>query len=102
MAQQQLATSTRSRRRRSWTVFGGASTVALGACLVAAFRSSGTTGAGLALMGGLIVVGIAAALMQAALAPFPDEVATRRGSSFEGGGFDGGSDGGGGGGDGGF
>ncbi|MCP3422454.1 hypothetical protein [Nocardioides pinisoli] len=97
MAQQQLASSTRSRHRRSWAVFGGASTVALGACLVAAFRSNGTTGAGLALMGGLIVVGIAAALMQAALAPFPEEVATRRASSFEGGGSDGG-----GGGDGGF
>lgn len=103
MAQQELASGARSRHRRSWAVFGGASTVVLGACVLAALRSSGTTGAGLALMGGLIVVGIAAALMQAILSPFPEEGAGRRGtgSGFEGGGFDGGSDGGGGG-DGGF
>lgn len=107
MAQQELASGTRSRHPRSWAVFGGASTVALGACVLAAFRSGGTTGAGLALMGGLIVVGIAAALVHAILSPFPEDGASRRRSGFEGGGFDGGSDGGsdgggGSGGDGGF
>ena len=70
--------------------------VVLCALVLAALRSSGTTGAGLALMGGLIVVGIAAALMHAILVPFPEEGVGRRstGSGFEDGGFDGGSDGG--------
>jgi hypothetical protein len=99
MDQRGLTRTSPSRHRRAWPVFAGVSTTVLGACVVATYRSSGTTGAGLLLLGGLIVVGIAAALMYAIVSPFPQEGGNQHamGAGWDGGGFDGGSDGGGGG-----
>ena len=76
-----------------WAVSGAAVT----ACFLVALRSSGTTGAGLVLLGGLIVVGIAASLMASIVSPAPDQLAGGHGmgGGFEGGGFDGGGGGGG-------
>ncbi|HSU02021.1 MAG TPA: hypothetical protein VLK03_05685 [Nocardioides sp.] len=106
MSVQSLPSAATSRRRRAWTIFWAVSGAAVSLCFVAALRSSGTTGAGLALVGGLIVVGIAASLMASIVSAAPDQLTGRHGT---GGGFDGGSgsggfggggfDGGGGGGD---
>lgn len=71
--------------------------LALGACVFAALATGSRTNVGLALLGGLIVVGIAAALMDSIVSPSPDQLAGRRvpyGSRGQEGGF-GGSDGGG-------
>jgi hypothetical protein len=59
----------------------------LGAWFFATLRSSGATSAGLVLIGGVIVVGIAAALMSSVVSPLPDQLA---GGQRTRGGFDGG------------
>ena len=59
---------------------------------MATLRASNTTSAGLVLLGGLIVVGIAAALMYSIVSPLPEHAGSRHGM---GGGFDGGGVGGG-------
>jgi len=86
--------------RLCWALFWAASAVALVACAVAAETSGHGSEAPLAVLGGLIVVGIAAALLVSILAPYPDGVDTygSRGTGaggFGGGGFDGGGFGGG-------
>lgn len=83
---------TTSRSRLSWSIFGGVSAVALGICFFATLHTSGTTNAGLVLMGGLIVVAIAAALMQSIVSPYPEHGGSAHGM---GGGFASGGDGGG-------
>jgi hypothetical protein len=97
MSVKPFGSATASRRRRSWLIFWAVSAVALGTCFVATLRSSGTTGAGLVLMGGLIVVGIAAALVASIVSSLPDQLAGGRGmggglesGGSGGGGFDGG------------
>ena len=96
MYDRHLTSGTTSRHRRLWSIFGGVSTVVLGTCLFATLQSSGTTSAGVVLLGGLIVVSIAAALMYSIVSPFPEEGGSRHGmgGGFEGGGFDGGGGGG--------
>ncbi|GAA5134682.1 hypothetical protein GCM10023339_71560 [Alloalcanivorax gelatiniphagus] len=92
-------TSRAARRRRSWTIFGVVSTLALAAAVVETLRTSTATQAGLVLMGGLIVVGIGAALMHAIVSPYPEATRGRyMGAGFYGGDGGGGFDGGGGGG----
>lgn len=90
-------------RRRSWLVFAALAAFALGAVVVATYRATGTTGAGMALLGGVIVVGLAAAMMDAIASPATREgIGPRAAGGFDGGGgyagYDGGGDGGGGGG----
>jgi hypothetical protein len=75
----------------SWSIFCGVSTVVLGTCFFATLRTSGSTSAGLVLLGGLIGIGIAAALMYSIVSPLPEH----GGSRHMGGGFDGGGGGGG-------
>ncbi|WP_297626040.1 hypothetical protein [Nocardioides sp.] len=62
----------------------------MGTCFLAALRSSGTTSAGLVLMGGFIAVGIAAALMYSIISPSPDQLESsqRMRGGFDGGGVD--------------
>jgi hypothetical protein len=71
-----------------WSIFCAVSAAVVGTCFFVTLRSSGTTGAGLVLLGGFIVVGIAAALMYSIVSPFPDQLGSTRGtgSGFEGGG----------------
>ncbi|MBD3947880.1 hypothetical protein [Nocardioides ganghwensis] len=81
--------TTRARRqRRPWSIFGAVSAAVLGACVVATVRSSGAADAGVVLLGGLIVTGIAAALVSSVVSPPPDGAGTGRAMT---GGFEGGS-----------
>ncbi len=57
---------------RRWIIFGGVSALALAACYVAVLGAAGRTSAGLAVLGGLIVVGIAAAFMDALTSSYPE------------------------------
>lgn len=90
-------------RRLSWALFCGVSALALGACVVAALATGGRSNVAVALLGGLIVVGIAAALMDSIVSPLPDHDGSRQvpyGSrGLGGGGFGGAGGGGSGGGD---
>ena len=71
-------------------IFWAVSAAAVSTCLVVTLRSRGLTDAGLALLGGLIVVGIAAALMHAIVSPSQVDLGNRDGM---GGGFYGGGSG---------
>ena len=97
--------------RLSWVIFYGLSTLALGACFFAVLETGNPTSAGLALLGGLIVVGIAPPLMDSVVSalleprergqvPYGSQVAGLRqrgiGGGFAGGGYGGGDCGGGG------
>jgi hypothetical protein len=56
--------------RVAWALFWGASAFALGgACVVAALATGSRSSVALTLLGGLIVVGIAAALMDSMVSP---------------------------------
>lgn len=55
--------------RLSWALFWGASVLALGACVVTALATGGRSTAALVLLGGLIVIGIAAALLDSLVSP---------------------------------
>ena len=107
MTDRPASTAAPRRPRLPWMVFSGVTAVALGACLYAAADTGDRTDVGLTLLGGLIVIGIAAALLGAMLTPLPDRPVGARSSRswWGGGGIDAGgwSDGGygGGGGDGG-
>ena len=81
-------TTSARRHWRPWSVFGAVSAAVLGACVVATLRSSGAADAGVVLLGGLIVTGIAAALMSSVVSPLPDGAGTGRAVT---GGFEGGS-----------
>lgn len=88
--------------RVSWAVFGATCVLALGAALVASLASGGRTSIGLTFLGGVVVIGIAAALMGAIVSPMSDGDAASsglsgRGGWGEGGGVGLGGDGGGGG-----
>jgi hypothetical protein len=98
MNDRRAASGTASRRRLSWVIFYGVSTLALGACFFAVLETGIPTSAGLALLGGLIVVGIAAALMDPIVSALLEPGERRQvpyGSQDIGGGFDGGGYGGG-------
>lgn len=85
-------------RRRSWIVFAAVAALALAALVVGTYRANGTTGAGMALLGGAIVVGLAAAMMYAVASPaMRDGIGPRARHGFDGGGGYAGYDGGGGG-----
>jgi hypothetical protein len=88
-----------ARRRLSWSIFGGVAACGLAGAFLAVLRTSGSTDAGVTLLGGLVVVGLAAGLFHAIISPVTDSVAGGRGMSggFEGGSFGGGDVGGGGG-----
>ena len=93
MNDRRAASGTASGRRLSWVIFYGVSTLALGACFFAVLDTGNPTSAGLALLGGLIVVGIAAALMDPIVAALLEPGEGRKvpsGSPGKGGGFDGG------------
>ncbi|GAB3023788.1 hypothetical protein GCM10011376_08810 [Nocardioides flavus (ex Wang et al. 2016)] len=100
MSAQRRISKAASGRRQPWLTFWGASACVLAVCFLAVLRTSGTTSAGLVLLGGPIVLGIAAALFHSTLSPVRDSVAgagdTR--GAFESGGV-GDADGGAGGGD---
>lgn len=81
-----------ARRRLSWSIFGGVAACVLTGAFFAVLRTSGSTDAGVTLLGGLIVVGLAAGLFYAIISPVTDSVVAGRGM---GGGFDGGAVGGG-------
>jgi hypothetical protein len=106
MNDRRAASGTASRRRLSWVIFYGVSTLALGACFFAVLETGIPTSAGLALLGGLIVVGIAAALMDPIVSALLEPGERRQvpygsqdiGGGFDGGGYGGGDCGGGGGG----
>ncbi len=104
-----------SRRRTSWIVFAVGSVLGLGACVVLALTSGSRSSLGLTLIGGLVMIGVAAALLHSILSPIRDEggrtqtLRAHRGFGggglggdgiFDGGGSHGGDGGGGGGGDG--
>lgn len=99
MGDRRASSGTAPHPRLSWALFWGASTLVLGACLFAALATGNRTNVGLTLMGGLIVVGIAAALVDSIVSPLPDHDGSRQvphGSlGADGGGFDGGGFGGG-------
>jgi hypothetical protein len=88
-----------SRLRSRWGIFVALSTVTLGICFFRALATGGSTSAGLVFLGGLIVVGLAAAFMQSAIWGLaesgPNMVRANYGSHSMGGGFDGGGSGGG-------
>lgn len=93
-------------RRLRWALFCGASALALGACVFAALATGNRSNVGLTLLGGLILIGIAAALMDSIVSPLPDHDGSRQvpygsrgteGGGFDGGGYGGGDCGGGGG-----
>jgi hypothetical protein len=92
MYARRTASSRTSRRRRSWSIFGGVAACGLAGAFLAVLRTSGSTDAGVTLLGGLVVVGLAAGLFHAIISPVTDSVAGGRGMS---GGFEGGSIGGG-------
>ena len=104
MTDRRAASGTASRQRLYWLSFVVVSTLALGACFFAGLASGGPTSAGRALLGGLVVVGIAAAFMRSVL--WHSEPDLGRGANYGsqgmGGGFVGGGFGGGGFGGGGF
>jgi hypothetical protein len=97
MYDRRLTSAPTFRSRLPWSIFGGVSTVVLGTCFFATLRTSSTTSAGLVLLGGLIVIGIAAALMYSILSPLPEHGGSRHGmgGGFDGGGFGAGDFGGG-------
>ena len=76
----------------SWSIFGGVAACGLAGAFFAVLRTSGSTDAGVTLLAGLIVVGLAAGLFYAIISPVTDSVAGGHGMS---GGFEGGSIGGG-------
>lgn len=78
----------RTSRRLSWSIFCAVSAALLATSLVAALRTGGAADAGVVLLGGLIVIGIAAALMSSVVSALPDGGGTGRAMA---GGFDGGS-----------
>lgn len=88
-----------ARRRLSWSIFGGVSACVLAGAFFAVLRTGGSTNAGVTLLGGLIVVGLAAGLFYAIISPVTDSIAGGRalGGGFDGGGVGGGDFGGGGG-----
>ena len=90
MSSRTLASRAASRRRRSWSIFWAGAVTVLGTCFFAALRSSGATSAGLVLIGGSVVVGIAAALMYSVVSPLPAQLASgqRMRGGFDGGGAD--------------
>ncbi|MCW2748383.1 MAG: hypothetical protein JWP10_1525 [Nocardioidaceae bacterium] len=93
-----------TRRRMSWALFCGASVLALGFCVLLASAAGGRSSVGVVLLGGLIVVGIGAALLDSFISPLPKHELTLSGRyGAGGGGFAGatgaGGSGGGGGGD---
>lgn len=87
-----LTSKTTSSSRLSWAIFCGVSACVLATGYFAVLRTSGSTSAGLTVLCGLIVVGIAAAMFHSIISPLPDSSAGGHGM---GGGFDGGSVGGG-------
>jgi hypothetical protein len=76
-------------------IFAALAALALGALVVGTYRASGTTGAGMSLLGGVIVVGLAAAMMYAIASPtMRDGIGPRATHGFDGGGgYDGGGGG---------
>ena len=60
------------RHRLPWALFAGASVVGLAVCAVASAGTGSGTNVVLALLGGLMVVGLGAALLAAALGPEPE------------------------------
>lgn len=89
--------------RLTWTVFWAASVLALGACVTVALATAGRSAAALVLLGGLLVVGLAGALLYSLVSPLDaGRHVSYGGGGLWGGGVDGsGSGSGGGGGDGG-
>jgi hypothetical protein len=87
-----------SRRRVAWSIFGSVAACVLAGAFFAVLRTSGSTDAGVTLLGGLVVVGLAAGLFYAIISPVTDSVAGGRsmGGGFEGGGVGAGDFGGGG------
>lgn len=98
MASRRPASPPTRRTRLPWTVFAVVATLAIGGCLVVAARTGDPADLVLTLVGSLIVLGIAAALMQAIVSPSLDGPPTRRGrgGGWEAGGYGGTFDGGGG------
>ena len=82
-----------SRRRRAWTVFAAVSLLALAACASAVSRNGDGMDVGLAVLGLLIVIGIAAGLLASILTPSGDRLSG--GGHGSGAWWSGGSDGGG-------
>ena len=96
MSVQAVTSACNSRQRRAWSIFWAVAAAALGACFFTTLWSSGVVGAGLVLLGGLIVVGLATAMMHSIVTPFPDQLRGSRGmrSGFgDFGGFDSGAGG---------
>lgn len=80
--------------RLSWALFWGFSALAVGAAAIGARVTGSRTDVGMILLGGVIVVGIAAALMHSILSPLANQSEGRATFAdswgFGGGGFDGG------------
>lgn len=70
-----------SRGRKRWLIFSGVSTLSLVFCYLAVLQTGDATSAGLSVLGGMILVGIAAAFMVSSVSGLPDLGDERRGSS---------------------
>ncbi|CAN5425022.1 hypothetical protein BH09ACT10_BH09ACT10_10250 [soil metagenome] len=78
--------SAATRRRLSWALFCGASVLGLGFCVLLASAAGGRSSVGMVLLGGLIVVGIGAALVESFVSPLPKHESTLSGRYGAGGG----------------
>lgn len=79
------------RRRLAWATYLGLSAAALGACVYLVLEARGPASAGLILLGGLIVVGMGAAMTHVIMSPAPElEDAGRGRGGWEGASLDGG------------
>ncbi|WP_127480682.1 hypothetical protein [Nocardioides pantholopis] len=82
--------------RLSWILFWGVSVLALGVCIVTAVATGSRSSAALVLVGGLIVIGVAAALLDSLVSPRDGSTSTSYGAGglWDGGGGTAGGDGG--------
>ncbi|GAA1479202.1 hypothetical protein GCM10009623_36480 [Nocardioides aestuarii] len=84
------------RRRLAWASYLAVSAAALGTCVFLVLEARGPASAGLILLGGLIVVGMGAAMTHTLMSPAPElEDAGHARGGWEGASLDGGGHGGG-------